>query len=214
MAPKRANVDLVPGTKPKEGRRKAAQAGRRAAIVAGLKQCMKEKGYADTSLTDLAKASGLSVSHLLYYFPSKEAALLELADEISGGVLAEVAAHRDETPEERIHMLVDKFFIARVIEEGEIGIVLEMTTLAVHRPELRAKLAAYNREIVASLEDLFAQTPRVAGLSAYETAEIAGALWMGLFNSMEYDDKLDEKAARRLYRRTLLSLANLSAAAG
>jgi AcrR family transcriptional regulator len=213
MATRRATADDSAGSSGPtgEGRGGAVQGGRRTAIIAGLKLCMKEKGYADTNLTDLAKASGLSVSHLLYYFPNKEAVLLELADEICAGVLSQIIAHREDTPEERIHMLVDNFFIARVIEAGEIGISLEMTTLAMHRPELRAKMAAYNREIVASLEDLFAQTPRVPGLTALEAAEIAGALWMGLFNSMEFDDSLDEKVARRLFRRTLLSLANFAA---
>jgi AcrR family transcriptional regulator len=189
-----------------------AGGGRREVIVGALRRCMIEKGYAETSLTDLAKASGMSVSHLLYYFPSKEAALLELTDEILDQVLSDVTSHRDDTPEERIHVLVDNLFIGRAIKEGEFGLVLELTSLAGHRPAVREKLTAYSREMIGYLEDLFAQTPRQPGLSPLDAAEIAGALWMGFFNNVEFDERLDDKLARRLFRRTLLSLANLPAA--
>ena len=40
---------------------------------------MLDKGFSGTSLTDLAKRAGMSVSHFLYYFPDKETVLAELA---------------------------------------------------------------------------------------------------------------------------------------
>lgn len=184
---------------------------RRSAIIEALKRCMTEKGYAETTLTDLANATGMSVSHLLYYYASKEQVLLDLYEELYRRILADVTQHRGEPPEERIHVLVDNLFIRRVLSRAELGIVLEIIGLATHRPDLKARLKAFDAEMVAYLEDLFATCPRHPGLSAIDAAEIAGALWMGLQNNIQFDDRLSDATARRLFRKTLLSLANLDA---
>jgi AcrR family transcriptional regulator len=184
---------------------------RRAAIIEALRRCMIEKGYAETTLTDLASATDMTVSHLLYYYPSKEAALLDLSDELNARILADVTRHRDEPPEERIHVLVENLFIRGALTRPELGIVLELVGLATHRPELRARLSAFSAKMTAYLEDLFAATPRHPGLSAKDAAAITGALWMGLQNNIQFEDSLNDSIARRLFRKTLLSLANLDA---
>lgn len=173
---------------------------------------MLEKGYAETSLTDLAKAAHMSVSHLLYYYPSKEAVLLDLSIQVNEQILFDIGAHRSEPPEERIHVLVDNVFVHGAISRGELGLVREIIALSTHRPELRASLEAYSRKLIGYLEDLFSQTPRQPGLSAEDAAEIAGALWMGLVINTDYDARLDNSRARRLFRRSLFSLANLDPA--
>ena len=193
---------------PARGRRSL---DRRAAIIEALKRCMIEKGYAETTLTDLANATDMSVSHLLYYYPSKEAALLDLSDELNARILADVTRHRGEPPEERIHVLVDNLFIRGALTRGELGIVLELVALGTHRPELRARLSGFGAEMTAYLEDLFAATPRHPGLSAKDAAAIVGALWMGLQNNVQFIEDLNESTARRIFRKTLLSLANLDA---
>jgi AcrR family transcriptional regulator len=191
----------------------ASATARRAAIVAALRQCVIAKGYAETSLTDLAKAAHMSVSHLLYYYPSKEQVLLDLSSLISDRVLADVTASRDEPPEERIHVLADNVFAGGVVERTELCIVRELVALAIHRPELRERQREYNRQIMNYLEDLFEKTPRQPGLSPVEAAEIAGAVWMGLINNADYDERLTPGMAKRLFRRTLLSLASLDGSA-
>jgi AcrR family transcriptional regulator len=200
-----AAADRVSNT----GGRGRRSSGRRAAIIAALKRCMIEKGYAETTLTDLANATDMSVSHLLYYYPSKEQALLDLSDELNARILADVTQHRGEPPEERIHVLVDNLFIRGALSRAELGIVLEIVALATHRPDLKARLQAFDIEMIAYLEDLFACCPGHAGLSAHDAAQIAGALWMGLQNNIQFDRRLSDATARRLFRQTLLSLANL-----
>src|SRR3981189_2825593 len=98
---------------------------RRKTIVAALRKCMLTRGYAETRLTDLARAAGISVSHFLYYFESKEQVLEEVCDGIVEQTLTEIAAFRDEPPAERIHVLVDHVFIRSVVARSELGVVLE-----------------------------------------------------------------------------------------
>jgi AcrR family transcriptional regulator len=178
-------------------------------IVNALRRCMRLKGYAETSLTELAKAAGMSVSHLLYYFPGKEEVLEELCDDVLGRLRTGITAHQNEPPEERIHVLVDQVFVRHGLEREEFGIALELVALSLHRPTIRKKLTQYNRSVIAYLQDLFSAVPRQAGLSAEDAAEIAGALWMGLFTNSNYDPMLDDGRARRLFRRTLFALANI-----
>jgi AcrR family transcriptional regulator len=182
---------------------------RRPAIVAALRRCMLAKGYAETNLTELAKAADMSVSHLLYYYSSKELVLNDLCDQVIDRVLEDVTAHRDEPPEERIHVLVDNVFLHGAIRKAELGIVRELIALSMHQPEINAKLNRYSDEMMRYLEDLFSKTPRQPGFSAAEAAEITGALWMGLVNNSGYDGRLDNARARRIFRKMLLFLANI-----
>jgi AcrR family transcriptional regulator len=188
---------------------KAKLKDRQAAIVAALRRCMLSKGYAETSLTDLAKSAGMSVSHLLYYFPSKEAALEELCAEVTNGLLSEIVAYKDEPVEERIHVLADHIFMRNVVARSELGIALELIALSLHRPKISKKLKAYSGTMISYLTDLFRIVPRQPGMSAEDTAEIAAAIWMGLFTNFQYDSQLDDGRARRLFRRSLFALANI-----
>jgi AcrR family transcriptional regulator len=206
-----SNAELAAATGTEPAPRRLGQ--RRQHIVAALRQCMIHSGYAETSLTDLARMAGMSVSHLLYYYASKELVLLDLADELNARVLADVTSYRHEPPEERIHVLVNNVFIRGAVTASEMSIVREIVALSIHRPELRERLNAFSKEMLAYLEDLFAQTPRQPGMSAFDTAEIASALWMGFFSNIEFDPQLSDGVARRLFRRMLLSLANLEAVA-
>jgi len=118
--------------------RAASAINRRAAIVSALRRCMLEKGYAEASLTDLAKAANMSVIHLLYYYLSKEAALLDLSRQLNEKVLFDVGSHWAEPPEDQIRVLVDNVFVHGAISRDELGPVREIIALSTHRPALRA----------------------------------------------------------------------------
>jgi AcrR family transcriptional regulator len=170
---------------------------------------MQTKGYAETSLTDLAKAAGMSVSHLLYYFPSKEAVLEQLCSGILERIVTEITAYKDEPPEERIHVLVDHVFIRGALPREELGVVFELIALSLHRPKIRRMLMDYDREMTGYVRDLFTKVPRQPGLTPDDAALMACALWMGLFTNSHYDPALDDGRARRLFRRSLFAMANL-----
>lgn len=183
--------------------------GRRAEIVAALRQCMLQKGYAETSLTDLAKSAGMSVSHFLYYYPGKDAVLVELCEQFVKRAYEDIAEHKARPPRERIEALADNLFVRGAIARSEFSILRELNALATHRPEVRDWLRRFDAWIVRYLSDLFSKAPRQAGLSAADAAEIAAAVWMGLVNNSDFDAKLNDKRAARLFRQTLLSFAGL-----
>ncbi len=187
---------------------------RREKIVAALRQAMLVNGYAETSLTDLAKRAGMSVSHLLYYYPSKDAVLVELCEQFVKDAYADVAKDKDKPPAERIRILAGNLFVRGAISRTEFSILRELNALSTHRLEIRKWLRLYDEWVIGYLTDLFEQVPRQPGLSAPDAAEIAAGLWMGLVNNCEYDATLSDKRAEQLFGRTVFTLAGLEAPAG
>ena len=56
---------------------------RRQLILTAFHHCIIEKGYAKTTLRDVAKGAGMTASHLLYYFPGKDTILEQYFENVS-----------------------------------------------------------------------------------------------------------------------------------
>jgi AcrR family transcriptional regulator len=182
---------------------------RQSAIVEALDRCMQEKGYAHTSLNDLAAAAGMSPSHLLYYFSGKEKVLEVYFRASEATILADVTAHAGDAPEARIDHLAGFFFGEWMQNRLELGTVLELFGQAVRRRPLRAIKSRFDRRMKLYLADLFSKTPRLICNSAEDAAESAFALFIGLIATTYFDERLHLARARSLYREGLRRLAGL-----
>jgi AcrR family transcriptional regulator len=181
---------------------------RRAAIVEALDRCIRAKGYAHTSLNDLAAAAGMSPSHVLYYFSGKEA-VLELFFRVAGeAILADVQAYRADAPAAQIDALARYFFGGRFAGEVEQGVVLELFGQAVHRPALRRIKAELDRRLKAHLVELFRHARR-RDVTAEDAAERAYALLAGFVTTSYFDERLPLARARALVRDGMRDLAGL-----
>jgi len=198
-------------TKPRKTRKKNEDYElRQKTIIKSLRHCMIKQGFAETTLTGLAREANMTVSHLLYYYPSKEAVLIDLCDELLARLQESTASGYGGTPAERIRLLAENLFLVEKLSEGEMGIMGELLSLAAHRPAIRERLTGYVDSSLEYLKDLFAHTPRQPGQSASDAAEVAAALGAGLFAQVNLDRNVDQAMARRLYYDTLVQLANLS----
>ena len=111
--------------------------GNREALLAAAKQCLNEKGYARTTVRDLASAANVSMAAIGYHYGSREAllnaALIE-ANEEWGETLAKVLRVEtpDASPAERFELIW-----TRVIESfGEHRRMWAMTFEAYAQPDL------------------------------------------------------------------------------
>ena len=68
---------------------------RRGKIVTALYRCMAKKGYAATTLCDIAEEAGMTSSHLLYYYPGKEAILEAFFRAVTKRIEKEIAELKD-----------------------------------------------------------------------------------------------------------------------
>ncbi|BCJ48167.1 TetR family transcriptional regulator [Actinoplanes ianthinogenes] len=117
--------------------------GNREALLAGAKQCLTERGWARTTVRDIAFASGVNHAAIGYHFGSRESllvhALIEAVEELSDAV-AERAA--DGSAEQRWQALIDTFSTHRPLWIAQ----LEAAVQAEHSPELREHLARAQQE--------------------------------------------------------------------
>lgn len=121
--------------------------GNKEALLAGAKRCLTEKGYARTTVRDLASAANVSMAAIGYHFGSREAllntALIE-ANEEWGETLArvlQVETPADASPRERFELIWQ-----RVIESFEEhrrmwAVSFEACAQPDLDPEVRAQLA-------------------------------------------------------------------------
>ena len=180
---------------------------RRARIVAALRDCMLARGYAATSLSDVARAAGMTPSHLLYYFKGKNAILNAYWQTTAVAILARLHAIEPEPIERRLDLLADAFFSGVVGTQADVGIVLEFFGLAVHDKDLYRTKADFDREIKVWLARLIAQSPRPLGALVGAAAEAVYALLMGLCTAAYFDERLGFPEARAIFLMSLRQIA-------
>jgi len=172
-------------------------------------QHLLQRKIQSTSLNDLAKAAGMSVSHLLYYFPNKEAVQEELTTAIVEQIAGEMNAYRFASPQKRIELLAEYNFDGESIPPAYRAMVLEQMALTMHDAKRRARAKKRANAMQSYLRDLFRGAPMAGSTSVDDAAMIAGALWIGLFITSYYYDPLTRQRARKIFERVLLQLAGL-----
>ncbi len=180
---------------------------RRTRIFKALHDCIVDKGYAKTTLADVARSARMTPSHLLYYFSGKDAILEAYFENVSQRIIERMEGFRTETPERRIDLLAGLFFAGKGITVSEIGFMLECFGVAVHDKQLHTEKTALDRFCKAYLEELFVESPCGASY-ARDSAEVAYAMLIGLRTAVYFDERIGLPWARRLFHASILNLAN------
>jgi len=181
---------------------------RRARILEAFHDCIIDKGYAKTTLRDVASAADLSASHLLYYFPGKDSILEHYFHDVAMRIEDRIDSFRSRQPVNQVELLTDLFFAGKGITRSEIGFMLECFGVAVHDKKLRNQKKKLDRFCKAYLAGLFADLS--AGTAKAEAhAEIAYALLIGLRTAAYFDKRVDLSTARRLFHEEMLNLAGI-----
>ncbi len=184
-----------------------SQKSRREQIVMALCERMLARGFAATTLADVARAAHMTPSHLLYYFKGKEEILNSCFEAVTAQIMTGLAALDDVPREERLVKVADYFFGGKLLGKNDLGITLEFFGLAVHDKDLHATKAQFDRMVKGWLAHTFAAVGCAPGLSAEDAAEAAYALIVGLSTSAFFDERLGFARARSLLRDSLHSLA-------
>ena len=92
-----------------------------ARILQTAAEIFAEKGYHDTSIRDISRATGVSLSGLYYYFRSKEELLFLIQDHCFGSVLATAQAglSGETDPERRLRLFIENhlhYFLSNMKE--------------------------------------------------------------------------------------------------
>jgi TetR/AcrR family transcriptional repressor of bet genes len=128
---------------------------RRQQIVEGLLRVMAERGYERASISEIARAAGLSQGLVHYHFTEKQEILLTLVEQLAGHVRARVKA-RVERVRGGARAQVDAFLDAFLAtgddaDPASVAAWVTISAEAVRQPEVRA---AYEKVVRADLEHL------------------------------------------------------------
>lgn len=131
-----AQTDYVPAAR---GRRPSRTSGddREQAILATAERLLKERPLADFSVGDLAKGAGISRPTFYFYFPSKNAVLLSLLDQLSGKAHAALAAHGGGFSGDPATAWRDRIEAFFEVSESHQGVVAADAGAEATHPEMR-----------------------------------------------------------------------------
>lgn len=179
---------------------------RRVQILSAFHDCIISKGYAKTTLRDVAQTAGMSASHLLYYFSGKDTLLEHYFDNVAQAIVERIESFRTEAAERQFELLADLFFAGKGITRDEIGFMLECFGVAVHDKQLHRDKTELDRFCKSYLQELFTQSP-CGSSRARAYAEISYAMLIGLRTAAYFDERLGLPRARRLFNEEMLNLA-------
>jgi len=181
---------------------------RRRKILQALHDCVIERGYPKTTLADVARAAGMSPSHLLYYFDGTDAILAQYFTNVAQRITERLDSFRAEPPDRQILLLVELFFAGKAIKRSEAGFMLECFGVAVHDKRLWQAKTALDEYCKDYLRQLFERSP-CGPANASTSAEVAYAMLVGMRTMAYFDEKAGPNQARRLFQATMSDLANL-----
>lgn len=130
---------------------------RRAEICRTAAQIFRERGYDATSVSDIARALGITKAGLYHYFESKEALLFEITayglDRVRDDVIVPVRAIRD--PEDRLRQLVVRH--ARIATHGRGAVAQLVDEVRALPPAQRKQLEERMRSYFDLVRDTLAE---------------------------------------------------------
>ena len=186
-----------------------------ARILQAAAAIFADKSYHDTSIRDISRATGVSLSGLYYYFRSKEELLFLIQDHCFGNVLATAQnTHAGEDdPERRLHLFIEnhlRYFMSNMKEMKVLS--HEARSLSgEYRRLVNEKKRQYTELCIQVLTELApaeaALDPRIAAFSLFGMMN-----WIYNWYKPEHDVPAAELADHmsRLFLRGYLSEAHVN----
>lgn len=190
--------------------------GNREDLLAGARRCLEEKGWARTTVRDIAAASGASMAAIGYHFGSREAllnaALVEALDDWGtqvGRTLGTFGAST-ATPAERYEAMWDAVIGSFSAHRTLLLASVEALVQAEHSPGLRGHLADGQEQgrrglaaILAGAEESTVDDTTARTLGAVQMALLTGLMSQWLTDPDRTPTGADVVAGLRALARTV-----------
>jgi hypothetical protein len=148
----------------------------------------------------------MTPSHVAYYFENK-ASILEY---YSAAICRRNTAEFPDLGEPDLNRLLDQIATFCMGEGrmsiGLLGVIQELTGLAVHDPILHSIKAEHTVVWREYFKAFFDRVSPIPGLSSRNAAHLAHAMLIGLNTNALFGGDLDPETARQLFRNTLQAL--------
>jgi AcrR family transcriptional regulator len=184
---------MTQSSKPRpRGSYKKSESSRRQVLEAAVKALAK-RGYAKTSVSDIAQAAGMSKGAVHYHFESKDDLIARVLDFCAAVARERVRQAWDAPglPAERIRRAIRELRLMRKDGMPELRVLADLAAQGLHDPRLRAALRrmfeANRKEFVdhltASLDSI--------GLKSKIPVHIVPRLMLGALDGLSMHDYFD-----------------------
>jgi AcrR family transcriptional regulator len=116
--------------------RKSLAKVRRAEIAHGLFQSIAKRGYAKTSIREIARETNIGLGQITHYFKNKDEILYAMTEEIfnrySEMFFIFYRKHRKKPPRECLRLTIDYIFLKIASDKDLIKVFEELWSLAQH----------------------------------------------------------------------------------
>jgi AcrR family transcriptional regulator len=156
-------------------------------IVGAATRVIARKGYAHTSLNDIAREAGMSKGAVHYHFPTKEALVakvLETACDAVAERTRDAWQRGGNDPFEAVRSAVRELWAVRTSRSDELAVVADLLAQALHDETLRPQLAAYYRFAASQTTEHLVSTLATYGLRPRVNAELVPRLLLGLLDGL------------------------------
>jgi AcrR family transcriptional regulator len=179
---------------------------RRGVIAQAMDACIREKGYAATSLTEIAIKARMSPSHIRYYFEGKEEILEFYLAAICDQIVRDIEGISRKSPQQWIGEFTRYFITNPDLTRATVMLMVEIFAVSAHDPKLMKIKSRYDAFIRKTFVDFFRWAGTARGVTAEDAAYQLWALEGGMkFNSMFQNDFSKEKAGE-IFRKEFTRL--------
>lgn len=169
---------------------------RRQQLIDATLSAVSELGFADASLSQIAKRAGVSTGIISHYFQDKhgliEATMRYLLKEL-GREIAEALAHAEHTPQARLTAIICGNFSASQVSKAAMNTWLAFWANSFYQPDLHRLQQMNHRRLHSNLKHEFLKVldEKHAEQSALGLAALIDGFWLrGTLLQSEFD--LDE----------------------
>lgn len=147
---------------------------------------MARKGYAGTSLLDVAREAGMSKGAVHYYFPTKDALIHAVLESACTAVQERTLAawSPSDNPFESLRKSLAELWTTRAARTNEALVVSDLLAQSLHNPDLRPKLAEYYELAAKQISEYLEQNIISLGLTSKIPLDILPRVVIGLLDGL------------------------------
>lgn len=158
-----------------------------AQIVAAATRVLARKGYARTSLNDIAREAGMSKGAVHYHFPSKEALVSKVLERACDWVAERTKdawQRGGNDPIEALRASVRELWAVRTSRSDEVAVVADLLAQSLHDESLRPQLAGYYSFASAQTTEYLVSALAAFGLRPKVSPTLIPRLLLGLLDGL------------------------------
>lgn len=167
-------------------------------IVEATTRVLARKGYANTSLMDIAKEAGMSKGAVHYHFPTKESLMTVVLKTAAESVTKQTveAWSAGKAPFDSVGAAIREMWRLRTGLANEVSVIADLLAQSLHDEKLREPGAEYYRAITSDVQNHLRENLGKIGLRSKIPLEMIPRMLNALLDGFLAQHIVDPEAVR------------------